>query len=179
MRSNRTQFGLLAAEIVLLLFPMLSQAQLVATGVINGSLDHRGGISVLLMSDSNGVSLTGSSTPNASLSLGSVSMFGSLASGVSRTTTANSFTVSTPVDVYVDVGGISSTSFNLSAGLASAPGTLTYQFGTTTLSTTSTVLSQNDSRYATPVPYTLAITIPSNVAAGTISNTINFTAIAN
>ena len=180
MSRSRRQFGWLAAGIVfLLLFPMLSQAQLVATGVINGSMQHRGGIVLIFMSDSNGVSLTSPSTPNAGLNFGNVSMFGALATGVSRSTTANSFTVSTPVDVYVDSGGVSSTSFNLSASLASAAGALTYKLGTKTLNTTSQIISQNDARYSTAVPYTLAITMPSTLAAGAIANTINFTAVAN
>jgi hypothetical protein len=178
MSKNKAKLGLLAAGIVALLFPILSQAQHVATGVINGSVDHKGGIILLLMSDTNGVALTGSSTPTASLNFGTISKLGTLANGITRTTTANSFTVSTPVDVYVDLGG-APTSFNLSASLASSPGLLTYKFGAMTLSTASQIVSQNDSRYGTQVPYALAITIPTSVAAGAIGNTINFTATAN
>jgi hypothetical protein len=159
-------------------------AQMVATGTLNGSVEHRSSLTLVFNSDPAGVALSGAASSSAALNFGTISMYGAHpAAGVTltRPTGANStyFTVSSPFDLEVNQGGCGSSTFNLSAYLSSPPGVFGYQVSGKTLSTNAVPLSQNDSRYAQNVQYSLSIQIPASAAAQTISNTIDFTATVN
>lgn len=182
--TRRRQIPWFLLPALVLLVPLAGRAQMVANGTLNATVSNWGGIVLVFNSDAAGVPLGGSGTAGATLNFGTVSMFGTVPARVTRVRSGGSnpanFTISTPFDVNVALGGfLNSASFNLRASLTTAPGTLAYQIAGNTLSTTPVVLSQNDRRYAQNVQYTLAITIPAAYPAQTISNVINFTATAN
>src|SRR5712672_2146081 len=96
-------------------------AQTTATGVINGSLVNKNGISIQFDTDPAGVTLGSAGTNAASANFGAVSAFGPLSGGVTRpTVTAASYTVRTIFDVQVIQGGLASTTYTLTANLAAA-----------------------------------------------------------
>lgn len=156
-------------------------------GTINAVLINHDGIALIFDSASNGVSLSGSGTGTATLNFGTISAYGSLASGVTRTgPSGGSFTVSTPFSVKVIEGGLNSRNYTLTAKLtAAAPTGLTYQVDTVTLSTTSHTLQTNGT-YGTDVGHTAYLQVSTAAsgaggpAVGTpLTDTINFTATAN
>jgi hypothetical protein len=162
-------------------------AQTTATGTINATLINKSGISLIFDSDPGGVALGNTGTSAASLSFGTISAFGPLSLGVSRTPpVAGTFTVSTPFDVQVISGGLTSTSYTLSAQLAAtAPAGFTYAVDAVTLSTTNQNIQTNGT-YNTDVLYSLILTVSTAApgaggpAVGTpLTTTINFTATSN
>jgi hypothetical protein len=162
-------------------------AQTTATGTINAKLVNKSGITLVFDSDANGVALGNSGTSAASLNFGTISAFGPLSAGVSRTpVVAGNYTVSTPFDVEVVLGGITSPSYTLSAQLAAAaPAGLTYAVDAVTLTTGSQNIQTNGT-YNTNVQHSLNLTVSTAApgaggpAVGTaLSATINFTATSN
>src|SRR5215468_2531336 len=102
--------------LALLLAGTVVAAQTTATGTINATLVHKGGIALVFNTDP------------ASVNLGTVSAFGPLSAGVTRpTVTPASYTVQTLFDVNVLVGGGNSPNYTLAASLAApAPTGFTY-----------------------------------------------------
>src|SRR5260221_14534156 len=96
-------------------------AQTTATGVINGTLVNKNGISLQFDTDPAGVTLGAAGTNAATANFGIVSAFGPLSAGVTRpSVTAASYTVRTIFDVQVIQGGLNSTTYTLAANLAAA-----------------------------------------------------------
>jgi hypothetical protein len=123
--------------------------------------------------------LGSSGTSAVTVAFGSVQAYGgSVPTGVTRTVNGTTnWSLSTPVDVVVQVANQTSSNYTLTAGLQNADSTNTWQIGTTTLSTSPATLTSTGSYGSTA--YTYKLTIPFSAAAGSISNTINFTATAN
>jgi len=91
-------------------------AQTTATGVINGVLVNKNGISLQFDTDPAGVTLGAAGTNAATVNFGNISAFGPLAGGVTRpSVTAANFTVRTIFDVQVVQGGLTSTTYTLTA----------------------------------------------------------------
>jgi hypothetical protein len=170
---------------------MLSGASLVAqttaTGVINGTLVNKDGISIVFNTDPAGVTLGASGTPAASVNFGTISAFGTLSAGVTRISLlATTFTVRTIFDVQVIQGGLTSTTYNLSANLAAAaPTGFSYKVDAVNLTTVAQTV-QTNAAYNSNLPHNLDLTVSRSApgaggpAVGTpISSTINFTATAN
>ncbi len=169
---------------------MLSSAALfgqTATGVINGTLINKNGISLVFNTDAGGVALGNSGTSAASANFGTISAFGPLAAGVTRpSVTAANFTVQTIFDVQVIQGGLTSTSYTLTANLAAAaPTGFSYRVDANTLTTVAQTIQANGA-YNTDVPHNLGLVVSTAApggggpAVGTpITATINFTATAN
>ena len=162
-------------------------AQTTSTGVINGVLVNKDGIAIVFNTDPAGVNLGASGTAAASANFGTVSAFGPLSAGVTRPVVAPAtFTVRTIFDVQVIQGGLSTTTYNLSANLAApAPTGLSYKVDAVTLTTAAQTV-QTNATYNTNVPHNLDLTISRSApgaggpAVGTpITATINFTATAN
>ena len=161
--------------------------QTTATGVINGTLINKNGISLVFDTDPAGVTLGASGTAAASANFGTVSAFGPLSAGVTRpSVTAANFTVRTIFDVQVVQGGLNSNTYTLAANLAAvAPTGFTYRIDTVTLTTTAQTVQTNGA-YGTDVAHNLDLII-STAAPGAggpavntpISATINFLATAN
>lgn len=176
-----------AALAALMLCSASLAAQNTATGVINGTLINKDGISIVFNTDPAGVTLGASGTPAASVNFGTISAFGTLSAGVTRTSLlATTFTVRTIFDVQVIQGGLSSTTYNLSANLAAAaPTGFSYRVDAVNLTTAAQTV-QTNAAYNSNLPHNLDLTVSraapgaGGPAVGTpISATINFTATAN
>jgi hypothetical protein len=172
---------------VLLLAGATAVAQTTATGVINGTLVNKNGISLQFDTDPAGVTLGAAGTNAVTANFGVVSAFGPLSSGVTRpSVTAANFTVRTIFDVQVVQGGLTSTGYTLAANLAAAaPTGLNYKVDTITLTAASQTIQANGA-YNTDVAHNLDLVISTAApgaggpAVGTpITTTINFTATAN
>jgi len=158
-----------------------------ATGTINAVLINKSGISLIFDTDAGGVALGNTGSSIASLNFGNISAFGPLSPGVSRPVVgAASYTVSTLFDVRVDQGGLTSTSYTLSAQLAAAaPTGFTYTVDAVTLTTAAQTIQTNGA-YASDVQHTLNLVVSTAApgsggpAVGTpLTTTINFTATSN
>lgn len=156
-----------------------------ATARLNAEEINQPGISMYFSQDASGVAMTGGAFA-ANIDLGSVSAYGSLPSNVSRpSVTGTNYTVQTPFDIEIDIGGLASSNYTLQAALASAAGTgLTYKIDSTSLTTSNQTITSTGT-YSTPVSHTLGIVIL-RVGGGSgptintpISQDINFTATAN
>jgi len=176
-----------AALAVTLLCGGSALAQTTASGVINGVLVNKNGISLQFDTDPAGVTLGAAGTNAATADFGIVSAFGPLAGGVTRpSVTAANFTVRTIFDVQVVQGGLASVTYTLTANLAAAaPTGLSYKVDAVTLSTASQTI-QTNAGYNTDIAHNLDL-IVSTAAPGAggpvvgvpITTTINFTATAN
>lgn len=171
----------------LLMSPLSARAQLTASGTINATLIHKSGISLVFDSDPSGVTLGATGSSAASLNFGTISAFGPLSTGVTQPSVGpTSFTVQTLFDVKVIEGGLTSTSYTLSAQLAAvAPTGFTYGIDGISL-TTSAQNIQTNGTYNTDVQHNLSLVVltaapgAGGPAVGTpLTTTINFTATAN
>jgi hypothetical protein len=169
---------------------MLSGAALfaqTATGVINGTLINKNGISLVFDTNGAGVALGNTGTSAASVNFGNISAFGALASGVTRpSVTAGSYTVQTIFDVNVIEGGLASTGYTLTASLAAAaPTGFSYKIDAVTLTTTAQTITATGT-YNADAAHNLGLVVSTagpgagGPAVGSpITATINFTATAN
>ncbi len=138
-------------------------------------------LTVAFVSDPSGITLSGSGTSSASLSFGTVQAFGgTVPSGVTKSVAGNSWTLSTPFDVLVQKGVLDSLSANytLTAKLQAADIQDTWKFNSVVLSTTAATITATGI-YGNTTSYGFRLTVPFSASAGAISNTINFTAVAN
>ena len=177
MKTTR-QIGWALAGMLVLLACGTAQAQ-TASGTLNAQLINKSGIWLIFNSDAAGVTLGNAGTSAATLNFGTVAMYQAPPLGVTQTRTATDFTVSTPFDVYVDVGGVASPSYRLQAALQTAPGVFTFKVDAVTLTTVAATVVAADPGYRTNVQHTMSLTIPNTAPAGVISNTVNFTVTAN
>ena len=176
-----------ALPAALLLLSASLAAQTTASGVINGKLINKDGISLVFDTDPAGVTLGAAGTSAASANFGNVSAFGPLSAGVTRpSVTAANFTVRTIFDVQVTQGGLNSTGYTLAANLAAvAPTGFSYKVDAVTLTTVSQTIQANGT-YNTDVPHNLDLVISTAAPGGggpavntPITVTINFLATAN
>jgi hypothetical protein len=176
-----------AALAALLMCGASLMAQSTASGVINGTLVNKNGISIQFDTDAAGVTLGSAGTSAATANFGTVSAFGPLAAGVTRpSVTATNFTVRTIFDLQVTSGGLTSTSYTLTANLAAAaPSGMSYKVDAITLTTALQTIQVNGS-YNTDLAHNLDLVIltaapgAGGPAVNTpITTTINFTATAN
>ena len=150
-----------------------------ASGVVNATLINKSGIEITFDTNASGVVLGGSGSPAATLAFGNISAFQPVGAGITRTTTVNTFTVSSPFNVFVTVGGVNSPSYRLQARLAAAAGVYTYKVDAITLTTANQNIVAADTHYDQDVQHTLFLTVPFTAPAGAVSNTVNFTVTAN
>src|SRR5882724_8312921 len=152
-----------------------------ATGTLTVTATVNGSIQLVFNSDAAGVALSpGAGTNTATLAFGNVSAFGAIGANITRSTTATTFTVSTPVDVLVSKANSASADYTLKAQLGAADAVNTWQVGGTTVTSAAQATITATGTYASNVPEAIALTIPFTTASATaISNTINFTATAN
>jgi hypothetical protein len=149
------------------------------TGTVAVTATTAASVSLTFVSDGAGITLGNSGTSAASVALGSVQAYGgTVPTGVTKTVNGSTnWSLSTPIDVVVEVANQTSGSYTLTAALQTADTTNTWQLGSTSLTTTAATLTSTGTYGSTP--YTFVLTIPFSEAAGAISNTINFTATAN
>jgi hypothetical protein len=137
-------------------------------------------VALAFVSDPSGIALSGSGTSAASMSFGSIRAFGgTVPSGVTKSTNASSFTLQTTIDVQVQRGllDLLSPSYTLTARLQTSDLTNTWKFNAVTLSTTAATITSTGAYGTTANSFSL--TVPFSAGAGAVSNTINFTVIAN
>jgi hypothetical protein len=145
------------------------------TGTVSGS------INLTFVTDASGLTVTGTGTSTASLPFGTVKVYGgSVPTNVTKTVSGTtSFSVATPFDVRVDLANSASTTYTLTATLATADAVNVWLIGATDISSAAAFDLTAAGAYATAVPYTLHLTVPASEAAGGISNSIGFTAVGN
>jgi hypothetical protein len=142
---------------------------------------HAQTITISITSDPAGVALAGSGTKATSFSTGTVSRSGgTLPVGMTSSTTASDWTLSTSFDVTVTKVSLpASPSYTLQAILSVGDAVRVWKVDSVSLnSVTASTISINGT-YAASVPHTFALQIPDNAAAGAFSNTITLTAVSN
>ena len=152
-----------------------------ATGTLSISATVAGSIEINFNSDASGIALGGSGSSAGSIAFGTVSAYGgSLPTGVTRTINgATSFTLSTPFDLNVAQQDSTSTSYTVTAALATGGADEEFKIDSVTLSTSPQTITTIGS-YATNQPHTFSLTIPFTDTSGSgIANTIDFVVTAN
>ncbi|MGH9565944.1 MAG: hypothetical protein ACRD4I_08180, partial [Candidatus Angelobacter sp.] len=171
---------LFAAAVLTIAMSSVASAQATANGTLAVTATVNGSITLVFNSDASGVPLTGANTNTAALAFGNVSAFGTSPAGVTTTTGASNFTVSTPVDVLVNKFNSASANYTLKAQLASADAANAWSVAGTTVTSAAQATITATGAYGANAPETIAITVPFTTTSGTnISNTINFQATAN
>jgi len=165
----------------LMMISSVAVAQTTASGTLTVSATVNGSIQLVFNSDAAGVALSsGAGTNAATLAFGNVSAFGTVAAGVTRTTTASNFTVSSAVDVQVSKTNSASANYTLKAQLGTADATNTWSVGGVAVTSAAQSTLTATGTYAANSNFPVAITVPFTSASGTtISNTINYVATAN
>jgi hypothetical protein len=149
-----------------------------ASGTLGVSATVQGSINLTFVTDASGLAVTGTTTSTASLPFGNVSMYsGTVPTNVTKAVHATSFDLSTPFDVRVDLANSASTTYTLTATLAAADSINTWSLGAIDISAAAPHALTAAGEFGTAVPYTLKLTVPATATAGSISNTINFTAV--
>ena len=148
------------------------------SGTLGVGADIQGALQITFTTHSGGPTLTGSGSNTASLAFGTFTSFSAntTAGGVTKTAGSGNFSLAASFDVQVDVANSASASYNLDATLAAADGTNTWLIGATDISDGATHNVLTDQSYATPVALVLHLTVPNSAAAGSIANSISFTA---
>jgi hypothetical protein len=150
-----------------------------ATGTVAVTATTVGSVSLTFVTDGAGITLGGSGTSAASIAFGSVQAYGgSVPAGVTKTVNGTTnWSLSTPLDVVVQVANQTSANYTLTGALQTTDATNSWFLGATTLTTSAATLTSTGAYGSTA--YTFKLTIPFSATAGAISNTINFTATAN
>jgi hypothetical protein len=170
---------LLTIFAALMMISSAAVAQTTASGTLAVTATVNGSIQLVFNTHTGGVALGSAGTNAATLDFGPVSAFGAIPATITRSTTANSFTVSTPVDVQVNKTNSASANYVLKVILAVADTTNTWSVGGSANINTQQTLTSTGA-YGSNLNFPVAITIPFTTASGTlISNTINYAATAN
>jgi hypothetical protein len=163
----------------LLVLPSVAAAQDTSTGTLTVTATVESSIGLTFENDAAGVAMAGAGTNAATMALGSISAYNTIATpGVTRTVSASDFTVSSPFAVRVVKANTASASYTLAAALGSADSTNTWRINTTALTTANQNLGATYS-YGSPVAHTVSLTVPFTASTGAVSKVLNFTATAN
>jgi hypothetical protein len=154
-------------------------AQATSSGTLAVQAELAGTINLTFVSDGSGVPLGGTGTNAASLDFGTVSQFGNISANVSRVLGSGFMTLSTPFDVLVTKSNDASATYALSAQLTTAPGVNGWTIDTFPLNATTPTSLTVTGAYSSAMAHSLILNIPNTEVAGTISNVVNFVAIAN
>src|SRR5690242_17521629 len=116
-------------------------------------------INMTFESVAGGLAVTGAGTGNATLNFGSVSAFDPLSTGVSRSVSGSSYTVSTTFGVRTThLLSLLSPNYTLQARLQSGS-PLTWKIDGVTMSTSAATISTSQP-YSATVPHTIAFVVP-------------------
>jgi hypothetical protein len=159
----------------------LATAQVTSTGNLGVSANIEGSINLLFSTATGGFTVTGTGTATASLPFGNVQMYGgTVPANVTRVLTGKTaFTLSTPVNVEVDLANSTSATFGVLVNLTSADAVNTWAFNAVAVTDIGATQQVTLASYGSPAPYSLAVTIPASNTSGTLGNTLIFTATAN
>ena len=173
---------LLTIFAALMMISSAAVAQTTASGTLTVNATVTGSINLVFNSDGSGLTLlSGAGTNTATLAFGPVSAFGALSSpNIVRTVAANTFTVSSAVDVLVTKTNSASANYKLTAQLGSADAVNTWSVGGVAVTNAAAAQITATGTYGANSNFPVAITVPFTTASGTlISNTINYVATAN
>jgi hypothetical protein len=170
--------ALVVAGVSLVMAPT-AEAQPSSTGTLTVTATVASSIGLTFETDGSGVALTGAGTSAATLGFGTVSAFGTIATGnVTRVVAAADFTVSTPFGVKVVRANSNSADYTLTAALGLADATNTWTVNSTDLTTSNQTLGSTYA-YGSAVSHSMKLKVPFTAAAGALSRDVNFTATAN
>jgi hypothetical protein len=166
-----------------------AQAGQTASSTLVISMQVQSTLSLVFVNQGSGVGycqLSGTNTNAAALDFGIASVAGDNQTCVNFSTAGSggnqTYTVASNVYLEVTATNTSSTSFSLTGALGSAPpANVTWTIAampTPPLSTTAATITSSTS-YGTPYDMYLSVTVKKSVAAGNLSNIINFVATAN
>jgi hypothetical protein len=175
---NLLKVGMIVAGV--LMVPSIAAAQLnTASGTLTVTANVESSIGLTFENDAAGVAMAGAGTNAATMALGSISAYGTIATpGVTRTLTATNFTVSSPFGVKVIKANTSSATYTLAAALGSADSTNTWRINSVALNTSNQNLGTTYA-YDSPVAHTMHLTVPFTASTGSVNKVLNFTATAN
>jgi hypothetical protein len=159
----------------------IANAQTAGSGTLEVTASVQGSLNLTFVTDGNGLAVTGTTTSTGALPFGTVSMYGgTIPANVIKTVNGTtSFDLSTPFDVRVDQSNSASTTYTLSATLATADASNKWSIGGTDISSAAAFALTSTGAYATAVPYVFKLEVPATEASGSVSNSIGFTAISN
>src|SRR5277367_907590 len=151
-----------------------------STGNLGVTANIEGSINLLFSTATGGFAVTGTGTATASLPYGNVQMYGgTVPTNVVRTLTGKTaFTLTTPVNVEVDLANSSSATFGVLVNLASADAVNTWTFNAIAVTDVGIVPQVTLADYGSAIPYNFAVTIPASNTSGTLSNSLTFVATA-
>jgi hypothetical protein len=160
----------------------LANAQVTTGGTLGVTANIEGSINLIFTTATGGFAVTGTGTATASLPFGNVQMYGgTVPTNVTRTLTGKTaFTLTTPVNVEVDLANSTSANFGVLVNLGSADAVNTWTFNTvavTDIGATQQIAAATG--YGTAIPYALGVTIPASNTSGSLTNSLIFTATAN
>jgi hypothetical protein len=152
-----------------------------STGNLGVTATIEGSINLLFSTATGGFAVTGTGSGTASLPFGNVEMYGAtVPTNVVRTLTGKTaFTLTTPVNVEVDLANSTSATFGVLVNLTNDDAVNSWTFNTVAVSLAGSTQQVTLANYATATPYNLAVTIPASNTSGTLTNTLIFTATAN
>ena len=158
----------------------LANAQTVGNGTMGVTADISSSILITFTSATGGLAVTGTGTSAGALPIGSVQMYGgTTATGVTKALQTNvSYTLTTPVNVQVDVANVTSSAYTLAAWQVSADTHHTWTFNGVDLSGVTQTVDATGG-YGTANPYNFVLKVLASSTSNTVSGTINFTATAN
>jgi hypothetical protein len=159
----------------------IANAQTTSGGTMGVTADIEGSINLLFSTATGGFAVTGTGSATASLPFGNVQMYGgTVPTNVTRTLTGKTaFTLSTPINVEVDLANQASDNYSLLGTLASADAVNTWTFNAIAVTSAGATPQVTAGTYGSAAPYVFAVTIPASNTSGTLTNSINFTATAN
>jgi hypothetical protein len=159
----------------------LANAQVTSTGNLGVTANIEGSINLLFSTATGGFSVTGTGTATASLPFGNVQMYGGTPpTNVTRTLTGKtSFTLTTPVDVEVDLANSTSATYGVLVNLTTTDAVNSWTFNSIAVTDIGIVPQVTLADYGSAIPYNLAVTIPANNNSGSLTNTLIFLATAN
>jgi hypothetical protein len=136
--------------------------------------------SISLTIESAGGTFTQGGTSAALTDLGSISKFGSLPTGFTRTTTATTWTLLSNVGVKVQKANSISTAYTLNAKLSTAPATgVIWTVNAFALNASTVTAMTAAGAWGTSPTYAWTITVPDTLAtASAIDNVLQFSAIS-
>lgn len=142
---------------------------------------HAQTITISVASNGAGVTLAGSGTGSTGFNAGTVSRRGgSLPIGLTRSTAASDWTLTSPFEVTVtkDVA-LTSASYTMQAQLSTADSLRIWKIDSVTLNSLSALTLTVGGTYGAAAVHSFGVTIPDNDASGAFSNTFSITAISN
>ena len=175
---------LLPMTMIVTLFTAVAGAQTTNNGSLALTGEVQGSITMSFHQHTDGgfTLNSGDGTGTAAASLSTVSMYGTadgIVAGTNfvKSSQANGFTLTGPVDIQVDKANVTSDGFNLTAQLQTADSS-EWTLAGTSLSSSSPASVVTGGTYAVRTPLTLAVKFPSSMNAAAVTNTINFVVTA-